>query len=71
MAGEHNKPLNEFLAKANSSVRQVFHGKVTYASLVWEEVDWSLFDFVGVDHYRISRIEDKYVEMLKPSFQHN
>jgi hypothetical protein len=67
-AGEHNKPLNEFLAKANSSVRKEFHGKLTYASLVWEAVDWTLFDFVGVDHYRINRIEDKYIEMLKSSF---
>jgi hypothetical protein len=70
-AGEHNKPLNEFLAKTNNSVRKVFHGKLTYASLVWEAVDWELFDFVGVDHYRINRIEDKYIEMLKPSFSHN
>ncbi len=69
-AGEHNKPLNEFLTKANKATREVFHGKVTYASLVWETVDWNLFDYVGVDHYRIIRIEDKYVEMLKPAFQH-
>jgi hypothetical protein len=68
--GGHNKPLNEFLAKANNSVRKVFHGKLTYASLVWEAVDWELFDFVGVDHYRINRIEDRYVEVLKPSFSH-
>jgi len=70
-AGEHNKPLNNFLGKANTAVREVFHGKLTYASLVWEAVNWDLFDFVGVDHYRINRIEDKYVEMLKPSFSHN
>ena len=70
-AGEHNKPLNAFLTKANETVRRVFHGKVTYASLVWEAVDWSLFDFVGVDHYRTTRIEDKYIELLKPSFSHN
>jgi hypothetical protein len=70
-AGEHNKPLNEFLVKTNNSVRKVFHGKLTYASLVWEAVDWELFDFVGVDHYRINRIEDTYIEMLKPSFAHN
>jgi hypothetical protein len=70
-AGEHNKPLNDFLAKANVEVRRVFNGKVTYASLVWEAVDWDLFDYVCVDHYRISRIEDKYVEMLKPSFAYN
>ncbi len=67
-AGEHNKPLNEFLTKANDAVRKEFHGKVTYASLIWEAVDWKLFDFVGVDHYRVKRIEDKYVEMLKPLF---
>ena len=70
-AGEHNKPLNAFLAKANDSVRAVFHGKVTYASLIWEAVDWSLFDFVGVDHYRAESIKDRYVEMLRPSFSHN
>jgi len=69
-AGEHNKPLNEFLAKATQSVRSVFHGKVSYASLVWEQVDWSLFDFVGVDHYRATKLEDKYVQMLEPSFKH-
>ncbi len=69
-AGDHNPPLNLFLARANTAVRGVFGGKVTYASLVWEAVDWSLFDFVGVDHYRTTGIEDKYVEMLKPSFAH-
>jgi len=69
-SGQHNKPLNDFLTKANSAVRFVFHGQVTYASLVWEKVDWSLFDYVGVDHYRAAKIEDKYVEMLKPSFSY-
>ena len=49
-AGKHNAPLNAWLTKANESVRKVFLGQVTYASLVWEAVDWSLFDFVGVDH---------------------
>lgn len=67
-AGKHNQPLNGFLAKANEAVRQVFHGKVTYASLLWEAVDWSLFDFVGVDHYRAARIKDQYADMLKPFF---
>jgi hypothetical protein len=52
-------------------VRKEFRGKLTYASLIWEAVDWKLFDFVGVDHYRINRIEDKYVEMLKPAFTHD
>jgi hypothetical protein len=67
-AGKHNEPLNDFLTKANSAVRRVFHGPVTYASLVWETVDWTLFDFVGVDHYWQDRIRDQYVELLKPAF---
>ena len=65
--GEHNGPLNDFLAKASASVKSVYHGKTTYASLVWEAVDWSNFDFVGVDHYRAAKIEDRYAEMLKPA----
>jgi hypothetical protein len=70
-AGKHNEPLNEFLTKADKAVRQVFHGKITYASLVWEAVDWELFDFVGVDHYRMESIKDVYIDMLKPSFSYN
>ena len=68
--GRHNGPLNAFLARANEAARQVFHGKVTYASLVWEPVDWSLFDFVGVDHYRDARIKDRDVDMLWPLLGH-
>ena len=67
-SGAHNKPLNQFLSKATEAVRAVFPGKVTYASLVWEAVDWGIFDYVGVDHYRAERIEAQYLEMLKPSF---
>ena len=66
--GKHNEPLNAWLAKANSSVRKVFRGSVTYVSLPWEGVDWTLFDFVGIDHYWDERIKDRYTEMLKPSF---
>jgi hypothetical protein len=69
-AGEFNKLLNTFLVKANSAVRNVFHGKVTYASLIWESVDWNLFDIIGVDHYRNDRIKEKYVDMLKPLFSY-
>ena len=67
-SGKHNAPLNAWLAMANEAVRKVFHGRVTYASLVWEKVDWSRFDFVGIDHYRAAKIKDKYIEMLQPAF---
>ena len=69
-AGGHNQALNAFLASASAAVRGVFHGPLTYASLPSEEVDWSLFDVVGVDHYRDARIKDRYAEMLRPLLAH-
>jgi len=70
-AGKHNAPLNAFLAEANEAVRDVFHGKVTYASVPFEAVDWSLFDFVCVDLYREKRIKDQYTDLLKRWFAYN
>ncbi|MDR3634971.1 MAG: hypothetical protein P4L84_14295 [Isosphaeraceae bacterium] len=65
-SGAHNQPLNTVLARLEAAVRPVFGGALTYASLPWEQVDWSRFDIVGVDHYRAARIKDRYVEMLAP-----
>jgi hypothetical protein len=71
-AGKHNKSLNAFLAKTNKAVRQVFHGKITYFSVPLETVDWSLFDFVGVDLYRDARIRgDAYTKLVKSYFVHS
>ena len=67
-AGNYIEPLKAFLARANDAARKAFHGQVTYSSLPFEQVDWSLFDIVGVDHYRDARIKDRYVELLKPFF---
>ncbi len=69
-AGRHNAPLNAFLAKVTTAVRAAFGGPLTYASLPWEAVEWSAFDFVGVDHYRAAQIRDRYVEMLGPALSH-
>lgn len=69
-AGKHNGPLNAFLTRANQEVRSVFRGQVTYASLLWEAVDWSPFDWIGVDHYRATGIKERYGEMLKPLLGH-
>jgi hypothetical protein len=67
-SGAHIEPLKAFLARANDAARRNFHGRVTYASLSFESVDWSLFDIIGLDHYRDARIKDRYVEMIKPLF---
>lgn len=66
--GKHNQPLNDFLSKAVAEVRKVFAGQVMYHSLVWEKVDWSIFDIIGVDHYWVEKIKDQYVDMVKPLF---
>ncbi|MGI0091885.1 MAG: hypothetical protein ACREBS_09260 [Nitrososphaerales archaeon] len=58
---ERSKLLDKYLKRAATSVRQVFHGKITYASLLWEFVDWNLFDYVSVDHYRVERIKDQFI----------
>jgi hypothetical protein len=69
-SGQHNAPLNTFLARLVAAVRKSYRGMIAYASLTWEGVDWTPFDFVGVDHYRNAKIEDRYLDMLLPSFQH-
>ena len=57
--------IQAFLAAAAQHVRQVFHGPLTYASLQFEVVDWSLFDFIGVDLYRNSKNEHRYPETIR------
>jgi hypothetical protein len=69
-AGKHNKPLNDHLSRVVDSVRQVYQGPLTYASLPFEDVDWEPFDFIGVDHFRATRINDRYADMLKPLLAH-
>jgi hypothetical protein len=41
--------MKAFLSDAVEGVRQKFKGKISYASLPYEGVDWSLFDFIATD----------------------
>ncbi len=68
--GSFHKNLNTFLSKAMTAVRQHFHGRITYASGPWEEVDWSPFDFVGVDYYRDAMNKKVYEKNLHKYFKH-
>jgi len=67
-AGEHNQPLNTFLAQAAERVRGVFHGPVTYASVPLETVEWSRFDYVSVDFYRGAELKDRFTDVLHRYF---
>jgi len=71
MRGAYNPALNEFLAKTNAAVREVFHGKVTYAAVNRiEAVDWSIFDVVCIDHYRHKLHRDSYGDQAREYLSH-
>jgi hypothetical protein len=41
--------MKEFLVKTAQLVREKFNGKISYASIPLEAVDWNLFDFIATD----------------------
>ena len=56
--------LNNFLGQLASAARQSFRGKLTYASVISEQVDWGPFDYVAADLYRGDPLFDRYPELL-------
>lgn len=68
--GSFHKNLNAFLSQVTARVRQRFDGRITYASGSWEEVDWSLFDFVSVDYYRDALNKRVYEKNLRGYFKY-
>jgi hypothetical protein len=44
--------LNTFLARTATEARRHFAGPLTYAAGLWEDIDWDIFDIVGIDAYR-------------------
>jgi len=70
-SGIYNKPLNEYSARTSRSVSQVFHGKVTYATVARvETVDWSIFDYVCVDCYRDKLIKNSFGDLVSQYFSY-
>lgn len=61
-----NGRLDEFLGGLAIRLRGVFSGPLVYAALVFEKLDWAPFDYIGLDHYRDSRVKDTYLERLAP-----
>ncbi|WP_393079710.1 abortive phage infection protein [Streptomyces sp. LN704] len=56
--------LHRFTARAAGVGRSVFRGRLTYAAAQDENVDWGLFDLVGIDYYGFFRHRDAYVRDL-------
>jgi hypothetical protein len=57
--------INDFLARAVEVVRARFGGKVTYAAVPLERVDWTPFDIVSVDAHRSKEVEHVYREGIR------
>lgn len=67
----YNRRLNLFFHTTMPNIRKQFKGEITYASGTWEDVDWSLFDIVGIDHYRSSFNKTTYRNEMKGYFRYN
>lgn len=58
--------INDFLGKAVKMVREQFSGKISYASLPFEGVDWTLFDFISTDAgYRSIEVADRFRDGIR------
>jgi hypothetical protein len=57
---ETSARVDEFLGEAVALVRERFGGRVTYASIPFERIDWTRFDLVSVDLYRTAEIADRF-----------
>lgn len=62
--------LNTFLAETAAAARSRFAGPLTYASGMWEPVDWSPFDIVATDAYRDSANAGGYRGELRKQLAH-
>jgi hypothetical protein len=60
----YSKKLDAFLAKLVPAVRKEFRGKITYAGALLEKIDWTPFDFIGLDYYRDKSNRQKYGKEL-------
>lgn len=60
-----NRKLNKYLRTACETARTHFNGPLVYSSGEWEGVNWSLFDYVGVDYYRERLNASTYTKGLR------
>jgi hypothetical protein len=57
--------VNDFLGKAAAVVRERFGGKITYAAMPFEGVDWTPFDIISVDAYRSVEVADRFAAGIR------
>lgn len=57
--------LNAFFHTVVPLIRQRFGGRLTYASVQFERVDWALFDLISVDLYRSAAVADRFADGVR------
>ena len=57
--------VNDFLGTAVAVVREQFGGRITYASMPFEGVDWMPFDIISVDLYRSVEVAERYRDGIR------
>ncbi|MEU6256390.1 abortive phage infection protein [Streptomyces sp. NPDC047043] len=57
--------LDAFTARAAAVGRSVFHGRLSYAAAQDDQVDWRLFDVIGIDYYSYFGHHADYVRELR------
>jgi hypothetical protein len=62
--------LNGFLGTAAEAARRRFGGPLTYASGMWEPVDWGPFDIAATDAYRDANNAGTFRSELRKQLQH-
>lgn len=62
---EASARVNAFLGDAVKLVRERFGGRVTYAAIHLDFVDWTPFDIVSMDLYRSADIADRFAEGVR------
>ena len=66
-----HKKLNSFLRDTTNKIKEIFKGEITYASGTWEKIEWDLFDYIGIDHYRAAYNKNFYTQELKGYYKFN
>ncbi|MET8869358.1 hypothetical protein ABZW11_41055 [Nonomuraea sp. NPDC004580] len=65
LVAEAGRRVAAFLAEAATVVRARFGGKVTYAAIPFEPVDWSLFDIMTIELIRSAEVADRFQDGVR------
>ncbi|MFC5835322.1 hypothetical protein [Nonomuraea insulae] len=65
LAGELSTRVNAFLGEAVPLIRERFGGRITYAAIPLERLDWTPFDIVSMDLYRSAEVAAQFSEGVR------